>query len=97
VLFRGVTLPLQASGSGQAQVINTRTLVIYGTGRSGGPGSAPFFLHALDKATGREVSKVQIPGKTSAVPMTFMHQGKQYIVFATGAGANTALVALRLP
>jgi hypothetical protein len=29
--------------------------------------------------------------------MTFMHQGRQYIVFATGAGANTALVALRLP
>ena len=29
--------------------------------------------------------------------MTFMHQGKQYIVFATGAGANASLVALRLP
>jgi hypothetical protein len=26
-----------------------------------------------------------------------MHQGKQYVVFATGAGANTALVALTLP
>ena len=29
--------------------------------------------------------------------MTFMHKGKQYIVFATGAGDGTALVALRLP
>jgi hypothetical protein len=29
--------------------------------------------------------------------MTFMHKGKQYIVFATGAGASTALVALTLP
>ena len=29
--------------------------------------------------------------------MTFMHKGKQYIVFATGAGANTSLVALTLP
>jgi hypothetical protein len=26
-----------------------------------------------------------------------MHQGKQYVVFATGAGASTSLVALRLP
>jgi len=40
---------------------------------------------------------VQIPAKTTAVPMTFMHQGRQYIVFATGAGSNTALVALTLP
>jgi hypothetical protein len=31
------------------------------------------------------------------VPMTFLHQGRQYIVFATGAGANTSLVALTLP
>ncbi|HKS05028.1 MAG TPA: hypothetical protein VJR92_01835, partial [Gemmatimonadaceae bacterium] len=96
-LFDGVTPAAQASGGGQAQVINTRTLVIYGTGRSGGPTSAPFYLHALDKSTGREVAKVQIPGKTSAVPMTFMHQGKQYIVFATGQGTSTALVALKLP
>jgi hypothetical protein len=29
--------------------------------------------------------------------MTFMHDGKQYIVFATGQGANTSLVALTLP
>jgi hypothetical protein len=29
--------------------------------------------------------------------MTFLHQGRQYIVFATGAATNTALVALALP
>jgi hypothetical protein len=29
--------------------------------------------------------------------MTFLHQGKQYIVFATGAGDKTALIALTLP
>jgi hypothetical protein len=29
--------------------------------------------------------------------MTFLHQGKQYIVFATGAGDQTKLVALALP
>jgi len=29
--------------------------------------------------------------------MTFMHKGRQYIVFATGAGDNTSLVALTLP
>jgi hypothetical protein len=31
------------------------------------------------------------------MPMTFLHNGRQYLVFATGAGARTALVALALP
>jgi len=95
-LFAGVSLPPQP-GRGQAQVITTKTLVIYGTGRSGGPPRPPYHLYAVDKSTGKEVANVQIPAKTTAVPMTFMHQGRQYIVFATGAGSNTALVALTLP
>jgi quinoprotein glucose dehydrogenase len=94
-LFAGVELP-PSSGRGMAQVIVTRTLVIYGTGRSGGVPDATPMLYAVDKATGKQVGAVEIPSRTTAVPMTFMHQGKQYIVFATGAG-ETSLVALRLP
>ena len=95
-LFAGIALPPRAPG-GQAQVIVTKTLMIYGTGRSGGvPGAAPK-LFAVDKATGKEVGAVEIPSRTTAMPMTFMHKGKQYIVFATGAGSNTSLVALTLP
>ena len=108
-LFNGVTLPAQGPSRGQPQVINTRTLVIYGTGRNGG--AAPdgvFRIHAVDKATGKELGAAAIPSNTSAVPMTFMHNGRQYIVFATGAGAATLgsgaanpnlpqLVALTLP
>jgi hypothetical protein len=29
--------------------------------------------------------------------MTFMHKGRQYIVYATGGGAQAFLVGLRLP
>jgi glucose dehydrogenase len=95
-LFAGVTLPPRPAG-GQAQILTTRTLMIYGTGRSGGvPGATPQ-LFAVDKATGRQVGAVEIPSRTTALPMTFMHKGKQYIVFATGAGSSTSLVALRLP
>jgi len=94
-LFDGITLPPQP-GRGMAQVIVTKTLVIYGTGRSGGVPDAAPMLYAVDKATGKQVGAVVIPSRTTAVPMTFMHQGKQYIVFATGAG-ETSLVALRLP
>ena len=96
-LFAGVTLPPRRRARGQPQVITTKTLVIYGTGRSGRPPSAEPQLYAVDKATGKQVGAVHDPVEDDAVPMTFMHQGKQYIVFATGAGANTSLVALTLP
>jgi quinoprotein glucose dehydrogenase len=94
-LFAGVTLPSQG-GRGQAQAITTKTLLIYGTGRSGGDPENPK-LYAVDKKTGKQVGALAIPSRTTAVPMTLLHQGKQYIVFATGAGANTSLVGLTLP
>jgi quinoprotein glucose dehydrogenase len=99
-LFAGVKLPEQPLGRNLAQIITTKTLAIYGTGRGGGPPAdenGKFRLYAVDKATGKQVGAVPIDTRTSAVPMTFMHQGRQYIVFATGVGANTALVALALP
>ena len=96
-LFKGVQLPPTAPLRGHAQVITTKTLTIYGTGRSGGPPKVEPQLYAVDKATGKQVAAVQIPSKTSAPPMTFLHKGKQYIVFATGGGANTSLVAMTLP
>ena len=97
-LFANVKLPDQPVRGPQPQVINTRTLVIYGTGRAGAPAADNTSrIYAVDKATGKELGSVVIPSNTSAVPMTFMHQGRQYIVFATGIRATTALVALALP
>jgi quinoprotein glucose dehydrogenase len=112
-LFAGVTLPKIPNNTSQPQVITTKTLLINGTGRSGGGGRGrggagrggagrgnagpPPRLYAFDKATGKEVGAVAIPSPTSAVPMTFMYKGKQYIVFATGAGDEVKLVALALP
>jgi len=96
-LFAGVDIA-QQPGPGQAQIMTTKTLMIYGTGRNGlggAPGQAR--LYAVDKATGQQVGAVRIPSRTTAVPMTFLHNGKQYIVFATGQGLNTSLVALKLP
>ena len=96
-LFKGVKLPPAAPSRGHAQIMTTKTLMIYGTGRSGGPPKVAPQLYAVDKATGKQLGAVEIPSKTSAVPMTFMHKGKQYLVFATGGGANTSLVAMTLP
>jgi len=72
-----------------------------GGGRGGGNAAAPAGpqaqLYAFDKATGKQVGAVNIPAVNTAVPMTFMHQGKQYIVFATGQGESIGLTALTLP
>ncbi len=110
-VFAGVTLPRVPLYGGQAEVITTKTLVIHGTGRNGRPGGRGARggaaggrgggpgtqLYAFDKATGKEVGAVEIPAVNTAVPMTFMHQGRQYIVFASGQGQNTGLTALALP
>jgi glucose dehydrogenase len=93
-IFNGVTLPPRPAG-GQPQVMNTKSLVVFGTGRGGGL-PRDTMLYAVEKSSGRQL-QVKIPTKTSAVPMTFMHQGRQYIVFATGVGTNTSLVAMTLP
>jgi quinoprotein glucose dehydrogenase len=96
-LFAGVTLPPQG-GRGQAQIITTKSLLIYGAGRNGvvPTGGSPE-IYALDKVTGKKVGSVKIPSRSTAVPMTFLHNGRQYIVVAMGAGANTSLIALTLP
>ena len=71
----------------------TKTLLMYGEGR----GAAPVF-RAVDKATGEELGAVELPGSTLTAPMTYMHEGVQYVVMAVGGrGMAGALVALRLP
>jgi quinoprotein glucose dehydrogenase len=47
-------------------------------------------LRAYDKATGKEVGAVYMPTKQSGTPMTYMLNGKQYIVVAIGGNGYTA-------
>jgi quinoprotein glucose dehydrogenase len=48
-------------------------------------------LRAYDKRTGKDAGAVYIPAPQSGSPMTYMLDGKQYIVVAisTIAGANS--------
>ncbi len=76
-----------------ANLLVTKTLLIYGEGRGGDR-----FLRALDKTTGKEIAKIELPAQTNTAPMTFMHNGHQYIVAATASGNLPAeLVAVALP
>jgi quinoprotein glucose dehydrogenase len=55
-------------------------------------------FRAIDKATGETVAEIMLPGPTSGNPMTYMHEGRQYIVVAISPrGEPAELIALRLP
>ena len=43
-------------------------------------------LRAYDKATGKEVGAVWMPAPQSGAPMTYVVDGKQYIVVAVSGG-----------
>lgn len=92
----------------RGHLLLTKTVLIVGqegsTQREGGsPSDVPKFqvitpnLIAFDKATGKQLGQVSLPHNATAAPMTYMQNGKQYIVVATG-GANfpAELVAFTL-
>ena len=90
--LQDIDIPPTGKGT-HATALVTKTLLIYGEGRGGAP-----LLHAVDKRTGQELATVELPAPTNTAPMTFVHDGKQYIVVAIGSGEHPgSLVALRLP
>ncbi|MFW6202357.1 MAG: PQQ-binding-like beta-propeller repeat protein [Gemmatimonadota bacterium] len=90
--LEGVDLPRTGKRS-HATILTTRTLLLYGEGRRGDP-----WLHAVDKRTGEEIARVELPATTNTAPMTYVHEGRQYIVVAVaGPGVSARLVALALP
>ena len=53
---------------------------------------------ALDKATGETVGSIDLGVGQNATPMTYLHDGTQYVVVAVGGTDHPAeLVALALP
>jgi quinoprotein glucose dehydrogenase len=91
-MLRGVDLPNTGVPT-QADLLTTTTLLMYGEGRGGTP-----WFHAVDKTTGEEIGKIEIPATVNTPPMTYMHDGKQYIVLSVaGRGFEAEHVALALP
>ncbi len=89
-LLKGITLPARLGTPGNAGSIVTKGGLVF-------VGSGDPYLYAFDKTTGRELSRVPTPFPVSATPMTYKTKsGRQFVVVATGSGANTALVAFAL-
>jgi quinoprotein glucose dehydrogenase len=98
-LLKGLDLP-RTGRPGIIGVLTTKTLVIAGeagvfTDAAGHKGA---LLRAYDKATGRDAGAVPMPSGQTGSPMTYMFEGKQYIVVAVGGlGVPGELLAFRLP
>jgi quinoprotein glucose dehydrogenase len=97
--LKGINVPR----TGQASIVGsvvTKTLVVSGdplftTIPSHGRGA---ILHAYDKTNGKEVGAVYMPAPQSGSPMTYMLNGRQYIVLAIGGiGYPSEYIAYRLP
>jgi quinoprotein glucose dehydrogenase len=97
--LKGLSIP-RTGQSGAVGLAVTKTLVIMGdpqvTTTADHPRGA--MLRAYDKATGKEVGAVWMPAPQSGSPMTYMVNGKQYIIVAVSGGNYSGeYIAFSLP
>ena len=99
--LKGLDIPKTGQpGTGGVGLMVTKTLVVVGDPQvTNVPGRARgAMLRAYDKATGREVGAVSIPAPQSGSPMTYMVNGRQFIVVAVSGGNYSGeYLAFRLP
>jgi quinoprotein glucose dehydrogenase len=97
--LKGVSIP-RTGRAGNIGLITTSTLVIAGeAGFVTNPqGQRGAYLRAYDKATGKDAGAVFMPAGQTGAPMTYMVNGKQYIVVAVGGpGFPAELLVYKLP
>jgi quinoprotein glucose dehydrogenase len=97
--LKGVSI-LRTGRAGNIGMITTSTLVIAGEAGfvTNSQGQHGAYLRAYDKATGKDAGAVFMPAGQTGAPMTYMMNGKQYIVVAVGgAGFPAELLAYKLP
>jgi quinoprotein glucose dehydrogenase len=99
-LLKGIDIGKTGRPS-RAPLMVTKTLLFTADGSNlfngvaGGGGNG---FRALDKKTGAVLHEMELPAMTTGIPMTYMVDGRQFIVVAVGAaGVPAELVALALP
>jgi len=98
--LKGLQIPRTGQQTWNVGTLVTKTLVIAGDGQVTTTASHPrgAMLRAYDKATGKEVGAVYMPAPESGSPMTYMLNGKQYIVIAVSGGTYSGeYIAYTLP
>ena len=98
--LKGVDLS-RVGNPDQATLMVTKTLLFGGVGggmfNAGPYGGSPMF-RVMNKATGELIHEMELPAGTTSIPMTYMVNGRQYIVVAVGSPEHNAeLIALAVP
>lgn len=98
--LKGMNIPRTGQETYNIGTLVTKTLVIAGEGQVTTTSDHPrgAMLRAYDKKSGKEVGAVFMPAPQSGSPMTYMHNGKQYIVVAVSGGPYSGeYIAYTLP
>jgi quinoprotein glucose dehydrogenase len=94
-MLKNLNLPPLGGDSTTSGPLLTKTLLISALS-SGGSKNGPKLV-AWDKAGGKELAWVDLPGTPIGTPMTYMLDGRQYIAITVGGSPVPQLVALALP
>jgi quinoprotein glucose dehydrogenase len=89
--LQGLDIPATGRAT-RAVTLVTKTLLFTAEGWGGSP-----VLYARDKATGEVLAEIALPGAAGGLPMTYLVDGKQYIVLSVAGDRGAELVALTLP
>ena len=89
--LQGLNIPKTGSPR-NVGIMVTKTLLF------AGDGTDPL-LDAYDKKTGELIAQLPMPGMQTGLPMTYVHNGRQFILVAVGAanGQGPQLVAYAIP
>jgi quinoprotein glucose dehydrogenase len=89
-LLKGVALPDRLGSPNLGGPLVTGSGLVFIGGGDG-------YMYAFDTRTGKEMWRTPVPYSNTANPMTYRtRSGRQFIVMATGASADNALVAFAL-
>ena len=88
--LQGLDIPETGTATRPVTLV-TKTLLFTADGWGASP-----TLRAHDKATGAVVAEVALPGAVGGRPMTYMLDGKQYLVLSVGGANGAEIVALTL-
>ena len=102
--LRHLNLPALGGHSGMhgGGALVTKTLLIVNSGGRymADEAEGARTMSAYHKANGEYLGSVMLPSVPNGNPMTYLHEGRQYIVVAVGGGGGSAapeLIALALP
>lgn len=77
--LKDMDIPNTGTGRAAPMTVTSELLFYAGDGSDGTP-----YLYAIDKKTGEQLGKVEVPERSSYGMMTYVHEGKQYIMLQTG-------------